>query len=236
MELLPAIDIKDGSCVRLYQGDFATVHKVAEDVLETARGFEEAGARWVHMVDLDGALQGKRVNAPLFARVARETGLRVELGGGIRDMETVEFYLEQGLSRLILGSAAVNCPAFVKEAAAKYREKIAVGIDAKNGMVAAQGWTEDSKIHYLELGKRMEQLGVKTLIYTDISKDGTLSGISAGQLEELNRAVSCDVIASGGVKDIADVRAAKALGLAGIICGKAIYQGTLSLKEALAEV
>ena len=110
MELLPAIDIKDGSCVRLYQGDFATVHKVAEDVLETARGFEEAGARWVHMVDLDGALQGRRVNAPLFARVARETGLRVELGGGVRDMETVEFYLERGLSRLILGSAAVNCP------------------------------------------------------------------------------------------------------------------------------
>lgn len=236
MEILPAIDIKDGNCVRLYQGDFATVHKVAESVLETARGFERAGARWVHMVDLDGALQGKQVNAPIFAQVARETGLRVELGGGIREMGTIEFYLEQGLSRLILGSAAVNDPGFVREAAAKYGEKIAVGIDAKNGMVAAQGWIEDSKIHYLELGKRMEQLGVKTLIYTDISKDGTLAGISAGQLEALNRAVSCDVVASGGVRDMEDVRAAKGLGLAGIICGKAIYQGTLSLEEALGEV
>lgn len=235
MVILPAIDIKGGSCVRLYQGDFATVHRVAENVLETARGFEETGARWIHMVDLDGALQGKRVNAPLFLQVAKETGLQVELGGGIRDMETVEFYLSRGLSRLILGSAAVNNPEFVREAAEKYGEKIAVGIDAKNEMVAAQGWIEDSKIHYLELGKRMEQLGVKTLIYTDISKDGTLTGISAGQLDALNRAVSCDVIASGGVKGIEDVRTAKALGLAGIICGKAIYQGTLALADALRE-
>lgn len=234
MIILPAIDMKDGNCVRLYQGDFSTVHQVAEDPLSTAQAFEEAGASWIHMVDLDGALQGQRVNAPFFIQVAQHTGLKVELGGGIRDRKTVEYYLEQGISRLILGSAAVNSPELVGELARAYGEKIAVGIDAKQEMVAANGWIEDSKIHYLELAKRMEEKGVRTLIFTDISKDGTLSGLNLQQLEALNRHVSCDVIASGGVRDIRDIQAAKALGLAGVICGKALYQGTLSLKEAVA--
>ena len=167
---------------RLYKGDFATAQKVAEDPLETANSFREAGAQWLHMVDLDGAKTGSPQNREIFVTVAKESGLKLELGGGIRDMQTVSYYLEQGISRVILGSAAVKDPSFVKEAVKKYGERIAVGIDAKNGMVAAEGWLSTSDVHFLDLARQMEAIGVACLIFTDISKDGTLSGPNLEQL------------------------------------------------------
>ena len=233
MIILPAIDLKDKTCVRLYKGDFATAHKVAEDAVSTAKKFEQAGAMWLHMVDLDGAKSGNTENAEIFISVAKKSGLLVELGGGIRNMNTVESYLEAGISRIILGSAAVRDPDFVKEAVKKYAEKIAVGIDARNGFVSADGWTKDSDIDYITMAKKMEEIGVKTIIFTDISKDGMLSGPNLEQLDNINKAVSCDITASGGIKDIGDIKALTEMGLYGAICGKSIYSGTLSLKEAI---
>lgn len=233
MIILPAIDIKDGNCVRLQKGDFATVHKVAEDPFETASGFAAAGAKWIHMVDLDGAKSGSVKNAPIFLRAAKESGLRVELGGGIRDMETVAYYLDNGISRVILGSAAVKNPRLVKEAVNRYGEHVAVGIDAREGIVATEGWLESGTVSYLDLAKEMVSIGVKYIIFTDISRDGMLSGANFEQLAALNNAVDCNIIASGGIRDISDIRECKELNLYGAICGKSIYSGTLSLKEAV---
>ena len=233
MIILPAIDIKDRKCVRLYKGEFDTAEKVAEDPLQTALSFKRSGAEWVHMVDLDGSLAGRRINQSIFLDVAKNSGLRVELGGGIRDMETAEFYLENGVSRVILGTAAVKNPAFVAEAVKTFDDKVAVGIDAKDGMAAAGGWLDVSGIHYIELAKRMEDMGVATIIYTDISKDGTLTGPSFDHYAALRAAVSCQIIASGGITDIEDVKKLAAMNLYGAICGKSIYKGTLDLAEAI---
>ena len=235
MIILPAIDIKDGSCVRLYKGEFSTVHKVAENPLETARRFEADGAEWLHMVDLDGAKDAKPQNTEIFCEIARETSLKVEVGGGIRSLETVETYLSRGISRVILGSAAVRNPELVKAAVKEYGDKIAVGIDAKNGMAAVEGWLDTSAAHYLDLAKAMEQIGVSTIIYTDISKDGTLTGPNLQELDAINRAVSCNIVASGGISNLDDITALRKLGLYGAICGKSLYQGTLDLKEAIRE-
>lgn len=233
MIILPAIDIQGGNCVRLLRGDFSTAHKVAENPEDTAAGFRAAGASWIHMVDLDGAKNGGVVNAPVFIKIAVASGLKVELGGGIRTMETISYYLENGVSRVILGSVAVKNPALVREAAERYGNRIAVGIDAKNGMVATEGWLDTSSVSYLDLAKKMEQAGVKTIIFTDISKDGTLQGVNLEQLAAINDAVSCDIVASGGVRDLKDIAACKELGLYGVICGKSIYSGSLSLAEAI---
>lgn len=233
MIILPAIDIKDGRCVRLVQGDYATAHQVADSPVETARGFMEAGAQWLHLVDLDGARERRPQNGAVFEQIIKSTRLKVELGGGIRDMETIEWYVGMGADRVILGSAALQNPELVREAVKKYGAKIAVGIDAKGGMAAADGWLKTSRVHYLDLARAMEQSGVRTLIYTDIGRDGTLSGVNLDELEKIENAVSCDIIASGGVRDIGDIAALKALGLYGAICGKSIYQGTLSLRDAL---
>ena len=235
MIILPAIDIKDGSCVRLYKGEFSTVHKVAENPLETARKFEADGAEWLHMVELDGAKDAKPQNTEIFCEIARETSLKVEVGGGIRSLETVETYLSRGISRVILGSAAVRNPELVKAAVKEYGDKIAVGIDAKNGMAAVEGWLDTSAAHYLDLAKAMEQIGVSTIIYTDISKDGTLTGPNLQELDAINRAVSCNIVASGGISNLDDITALRKLGLYGAICGKSLYQGTLDLKEAIRE-
>lgn len=234
LTILPAIDIKDGTCVRLLKGDFATAEKVAEDPLETARRFEESGAEWLHMVDLDGARDALPRNRDIFVQVAAGTSLKVEVGGGIRTMETVDYYLQNGIERVILGSAAVKDPAFVKAAVQKYGSRIAVGIDAKNGLVAAEGWLDTSEVYYLDLAREMEKIGVQYLIFTDISKDGTLLGPNLAQLRALSESVSCKLIASGGVCDIGDIRAVKELGVYGAICGKSLYQGTLDLREAIA--
>lgn len=233
MVILPAVDIMDGKPVRLYKGDFSTAHQVAEGALKTALDFEKAGAEWIHMVDLDGSLMKKRVNEKIFLSVAENTALKVEVGGGIRTMQDIDFYISSGISRVILGSVALKDPELVKKAVNAYGDKIAVGIDAKNGYAAAEGWTQTSDICFTDLAKKMEQCGVKTIIYTDISKDGTLSGPNLEQLDEINSAVSCDIIASGGVTDIDDIKALKSLGLYGAICGKSIYSGSLDLKQAL---
>ncbi len=233
MIIFPAIDIQNKTCVRLTKGDFATAQQVAASPYETADVFKAAGAGWVHMVDLDGAKNATPQNSEIFIKVAAQSGLRVQLGGGIRSMQTVEYYLNGGISRLILGSASVKNPAFVKEAVARFGDRIAVGIDAMNGMVAAEGWLDASNVHYLELAKRMEAIGVRCIIFTDISKDGTLMGPNLEQLGALSSAVSCDIIASGGIKDINDIQALHRMGLYGAICGKSLYQGTLNLQEAI---
>lgn len=233
MIILPAIDIKDSTCVRLYQGDYSTAEKVAESPLATAKKFESAGARWIHMVDLDGAKARKPVNSRAVLEVKSGTDLKVEIGGGIRDMDTVEFYLEQGIDRVILGSAALQNPEFVREAVRKYGRSIAVGIDAIGGKAAAEGWTEKSSVDYLELAKNMEQMGVRYIIYTDISKDGTLAGPNLQQLDKINSSVSCNIIASGGVSSMEDVLNIRDMGLYGAIAGKAIYSGCLDLEEAV---
>lgn len=235
MIILPAIDIKDGNCVRLFKGDYSTVQKVAENYMDTARSFEEAGAEWIHMVDLDGAKDASQQNKEIFISVANKTGLKVEVGGGIRSLDTVEMYLKNGISRVIIGSAAVKNPALVKDAVKEYGDRIAVGIDARGGYVATEGWLESSDVYFTDLAKAMSDVGVKYIIFTDISKDGTLSGVNAAQLDEINRACSANIIASGGVHTIEDIIACRRLGLYGTICGKSIYSGTLDLKQAIAE-
>lgn len=233
MIILPAIDLKDGNCVRLFKGDYSTVHKVAESPLETALAFEQAGATWIHMVDLDGAKDGIRKNHEIILNVCEQTNLNVEIGGGIRDMETVDFYLENGAARVILGSAAVKNKQLVVDAVSKYGERIAVGIDAKNGMVCAEGWLDNSGVEFVELAKEMEKIGVSKIIFTDISKDGMLSGPNLVQLDELKATVSCDIIASGGVSNLKDIINLAELNIYGAIAGKAIYTGDLNLSDAI---
>lgn len=233
MFILPAIDIKDGNAVRLFKGDYSTAHKVAESPYDAAKAFAEAGAEWMHMVDLDGAKDAKLVNADLIADVAKSSGLLVEVGGGIRDMHAVEYYLSHGINRVILGSAAVKNQQFVIDAVNNFGDKIVVGIDAKDGMVRAEGWLDNSDINYIELAKRMEDVGVQTIVFTDIEQDGTLAGPNLKQLDDLVHEVSCNIIASGGVAVLKDIVNLAELDVYGAICGKAIYSGTLDLKQAI---
>lgn len=238
MIIFPAIDIIGGQCVRLVKGDYATASKVAEDPLETARKFEAAGAEWIHMVDLDGAKAGYPVNTEIYRNIAQNTHLKVEVGGGIRTLETIQAYLDLGIARVILGSVALKNPQLVADAVAKFgADKIVVGIDAKNEMVATEGWLETSEVNYIDLAKEMIKVGVKTFIFTDISKDGTLSGVNAEQLRKLAEATAgqCNIVASGGVHTIEDIRICRDLGLYGTIAGKSLYQGTLDLSEAIRE-
>ena len=236
MLILPAIDIKDGKCVRLYQGDYATAREVAADYLETALGFAADGATQIHLVDLDGAKAGRPVNGEIFVRIAQKTPLSAEVGGGIRTVESVRFYLENGIDRVILGSAALRDADFVREALRLYGEKIVIGIDARNGFVSAEGWTQDSSVNYLEFARQMCETGVNSFVFTDISKDGTLEGVNLTQTFALNDAVrqyNATVTASGGVRNLDDLRALKDGGIYGVICGKSLYEGTLNLKEAV---
>lgn len=235
MIILPAIDIKNGTCVRLLKGEFDTAQKVAEDPIETAAAFSEAGAKWLHMVDLDAAKTGLRVNRDLIVSVVNSTGLKVELGGGIRDLISAEDYINHGVSRVIIGSAAVGDTEFVKNAVKEFGDKIAVGIDARDGYVATKGWVNTSQITYLELAEKMEDIGVKVIIFTDISCDGTLEGPNFKQLEKLKKTVSCKIIASGGIRNISNIKKLNKMNLYGAICGKSIYSGTLSLSEAVRE-
>jgi phosphoribosylformimino-5-aminoimidazole carboxamide ribotide isomerase len=240
MFILPAIDIKDGKCVRLYKGDFTTAHQVAESYLATAESFQAAGAEWIHMVDLDGAKDKKPVNEKIFIEVAAKTNLKVEVGGGIRTLDTIDFYLENGISRVILGSVALTNKELVEIAVKKYGEKIAVGIDTKDGYAAADGWLQTSKVHYSELFPAMIDVGVKTFIFTDISKDGTLEGLPFDDLKKIseltkaaNNGETVNIIASGGVKDMSDIEMCKDAEIYGVIVGKAIYSGNIDLKKAV---
>ena len=235
MIILPAIDLKDGKVVRLYKGEFDTVHQVANDPLATAKAFYNAGARYIHMVDLDGAKDGLRKNAEIVRMVAEHSGLKVELGGGIRSMKDLEEVFALGVTRAVIGSAAVSNPEFVKEAVKRYGERIAVGIDTKDGKVKTAGWLEDSGLDYLEFAKSMEVIGVKVIIFTDIDTDGTLQGPAYGRLKALQEAVSCQIVASGGVSSNKDIRMLAEMNLYGAIIGKAYYAGTLALDKAVAD-
>lgn len=236
MRILPAIDLKDGQCVRLQKGDYGTAHKVAEDPVETARGFLAAGAKLIHMVDLDAAKDGSHANYGVVERVIQETGATVELGGGVRSMADVEAVLALGVTRVIIGSAAVQKPSFVREAVEKYGDKIAVGIDAKSGTVRTEGWLNDSGEDFISFAKLMERFGVQNIIFTDIDKDGMLAGPNFEQLSMLRAAVSCGIVASGGVSTIEDIRKLKGLGIDEAIAGKAVYTGALDLAAAIKEI
>lgn len=234
MIILPAIDILDQKPVRLYQGDYTKSECVGESILDIAKMFEKEGASYVHMVDLNGAKEGHKVNQQIIEEVANTLSIPVEVGGGIRNMNDVREYLSHGVSRVILGTAAIEDQDFLKEAVQTYKEKIAVGIDCKDGYVCGRGWLAESQLHYLAFAKQMESLGVETIIVTDISKDGTMMGPNIEMLKELKEAVSIHIIASGGIKDITHIRQLKELDLYGAITGKAMYAGTLNLKEAIA--
>lgn len=235
MIILPAIDLKDGACVRLLRGDFDTVHAVAPDPVETAKKFREAGAVYVHVVDLDGAKDGVRKNGDIVRRICALEGIRVELGGGIRSMADLEAVFQLGAYRGVIGSAAVTDPDFVAEAAKKYGDRVAVGIDTLDGIVKTAGWIGDSGLPYLDFAKKMEALGVQNIIFTDIDTDGAMSGPSHERLKALRQAVSCRITASGGVSSNEDLRDLKQEGMDGAIVGKAYYAGAVDLRLAVEE-
>ena len=236
MILLPAIDMKDGRCVRLKKGDFDTVHQVANSALETARRFADAGAAWVHMVDLDGARDGTRKNFPFIYEVIRQSGLKVELGGGIKTVPDLITVVESGVARAVIGSAAVTHPEVVTYALSQWgADRVAVGIDCLNGKVRTAGWEEDAGLDAVVFAKQMEALGVQTIVYTDIATDGMLSGPSYEQLAALQKAVGCRIVASGGVATLDDIKRLRDMGLYAAIIGKAYYAGTLDLAEAVKE-
>ncbi len=235
MLIFPAIDLKDGRAVRLRRGDFSTVHQVADDPLETARTFCAAGARYLHMVDLDGARDGIRKNSAIV-RAAASAGLRIELGGGIRSAADLEAVFALGVWRAVIGSAAVSRPDFVREALAAWGpERIAVGVDAKDGLVRTAGWEENAGVDYLAFARQMEDLGVRHIIFTDIDTDGVLAGPAFDRLEALQKTVSCAITASGGVSSNADLRALRDRGLYAAIVGKAWYAGAVDLAQAVEE-
>lgn len=233
MIILPAIDLKDGKCVRLYQGKMDSSEVVSKDVLETALEFKACKAEYIHMVDLDGAVKGSMKNIDKILDVIDKVKLPIEVGGGIRDMEKIDYLISKGISRIILGTAALNNPELVTEAVKKHGEKIAVGIDAKDEKVAVDGWMNISSIDYIDFAKEMERIGVKTIIFTDISKDGTLQGPNLEQLIKIQNSVSCNIIASGGIKSIEDLKTINEMGIYGAITGKAIYSGNIDLEEAI---
>lgn len=233
MKLFPAIDLYNGKAVRLYKGDYNNMTVYSENPIEIALDFESKGAEYIHIVDLEGAKDGTTPNINIIKQIAENTHLFCEVGGGIRDLKTVDAYLSNGIDRVILGTAAVNDPDFLAEAVKKYGEKIAVGVDIKDGFVAIKGWMEKSEYTCFEFCERMQNLGVKTLICTDVSKDGAMKGTNRELYSKLSERFSLDITASGGVSDISDIKALRALGIYGAIIGKAYYIGAIDLKEAL---
>ena len=233
MILYPAIDLVGGKAVRLYKGDYAQMTIYSDDPLSVAKDFQKAGAKRMHLVDLEAAKSGVPENAETIRAIAENTDLFLEVGGGIRTMQTLESYLSLGVDRAILGTAAVTDPQFLKEAVEKYGERVAVGVDLKDGYVAIKGWTETSDLTAESFFAKMEALGVKTVICTDISRDGAMKGTNRALYRELSEKFSIDLIASGGVSSIGDVTALKEMGLHGAIIGKAYYTGAIDLKQAL---
>jgi len=236
MILYPAIDLKDGKCVRLLRGEMDAATVFNDDPAAQAVSFEEAGCRWLHLVDLDGAFAGRPENADAVEAILSATSLPAQLGGGIRSMATIGDWLDRGLARVILGTAAVRDPDLVREAARSFPGQIAVGIDARKGMVAVAGWAETTDISALELARRFEDAGVGAIIYTDIDRDGALQGPNVEATAALANAVAIPVIASGGVSSLDDLRALRTCGapLNGVISGRAIYDGRIDLVEAMA--
>ena len=234
MNIFPAIDIIDGKAVRLERGDYAKMTVYSDSPLEVAKSFEAAGARFLHVVDLEGAKDGTTPNLDVIVKIISETSLKVEVGGGIRSLEVLAAYVNAGVYRVILGTAAVSSPEFLEAALAKYGEKVAVGVDLSAGMVAIKGWREVSALSCDEFFTRLEGLGVKTVICTDISKDGLLSGTNIELYKALSEKFSIDIIASGGVTSLDDVRKLRAMNMYGAILGKALYAKRIDLREALA--
>lgn len=233
MKIYPAIDVKDGRCVRLVQGKFSDVTVYADDPVEMALKWEKLGAEYLHVVDLDGARVGEPVNTAVISKMAVNLGIPVQLGGGIRSIEMIEILLCKGIQRVILGTSAVNDQELVKKAVNTFDNNLVIGIDAKNGFVAIEGWAKTSSFTAIEFAKKMEELGAKTIIYTDIDTDGMLSGPNLKAMEEMVKAVNIEIIASGGVSSIEDIKNLKNVGVSGAIIGKALYTGNIDLAEAI---
>lgn len=236
LELFPAIDIKDGQCVRLYQGDMDRSTVFSDNPGAQAKAFEEAGARWLHVVDLNGAFAGNPVNADAVQSIVESINIPVQLGGGIRNLETISYWLMMGVKRVILGTAALKDPDMVKEACREFPGQIVVGIDAKDGKVATDGWANVTEVNAVDLAHQFEGMGVMAIIYTDIARDGAMMGPNLKTTGELAEAIRVPVIASGGISSLDDVRSLKTLankGVAGMITGRALYDGAFTIKEAL---
>jgi phosphoribosylformimino-5-aminoimidazole carboxamide ribotide isomerase len=234
--IIPAIDLKDGRCVRLFKGQFDQETVYGDDPGIMARRWKDTGAEWIHIVDLDGSKGQTPINQKAILSIRKAVDGRLELGGGIRDMETISYYLDQGLDRIILGTVALRKPELVQEAAEKYPDQIAVGLDAKGDKVVVEAWTESTDMDYVDLAKKFENMGVSAFIYTDVDRDGTQTGPNLERTGALARAVNVPVIASGGIKDMNDIKALMPLeadGVVGAITGRAIYEGSLDLAEAI---
>lgn len=236
MMIYPAVDIRDGKCVRLRQGSYSDMTVYGDDPVEMALRWQEAGSHFLHVVDLDGARGQGKNNRDIIGRIIKALDIPVQTGGGIRTMEDIDEVLSLGAARVILGTSAVKNPGLVDQAVSRYGSRIAVGIDAKNGLVAIEGWESTSPYTAVEFARHMEKMGVETIIYTDIAKDGMLIGPSFEAMDEMQRSVSMSVIASGGISSINDLIRLKKIGMAGAIVGKAIYIGAIDLKEALDKV
>lgn len=237
--IYPAIDLLDGNCVRLFQGDYQQSTVYHDSPVEIAKAFREQGAEWLHVVDLDGAKAGRPINQAIIERIAGEVPIKIEVGGGIRNMETIETYLAKGVSRLILGSSAISDPDFVKEALRRHPQQIAIGLDVKNGKVAVEGWLSVSDKTAADLAKELMKAGAKRFIYTDISRDGALKGANSEAAEKLAAETGAEVIVSGGVSTVDEVAAlarSAGKGIAGAIIGKALYTNQLTVKAALKAV
>jgi len=233
MNIFPAIDIINGNAVRLLKGDYAKKTVYSESPLDVAKGFEALGASYLHLVDLDGAKSGDTPNYDLIKEITSKTNLKVEIGGGIRTEETIKKYIDAGVMRVILGTVAVQNPEFAQKMADIYGDKIAVGVDVLNGFAATKGWTEATEVTLDAMFERLQKDGIKTVICTDISKDGAMSGTNTKMYAHLMQKYSIDVVASGGVTTIDDVKQLKDMNLYGAILGRALYEGTIDLKEAL---
>lgn len=233
MRIYPAIDIQDGKCVRLFKGSFSDVTVYGDDPVEMAKKWESQGGEFLHVVDLDGARYGQGKNAELIRKICMALQIPVQTGGGIRTMEDIESRLSCGVSRVIIGTKAVRDEDFVKEAVERFGEKIVIGIDAKDGFAATEGWEEVSGFRAVELAKKMSALGVSGFVYTDIATDGTLAGPNVPAMREMAESVPANVIASGGVGSCEHIRALRQTGVEGVIVGRALYTGNVSLSEAI---
>lgn len=236
MRIYPAIDIKDGKCVRLYKGQFSDMTVYGDSPADMAKKWEALGGEYIHVVDLDGALRGHGVNAEKIREICNSVKVPVQTGGGIRTMEDIRSKLECGIDRVIIGTRAVSDSEFVKRAVDKYGEKIVIGIDAKDGMVAVEGWEKTSDFTAVEFAEKMVSIGVKTIVYTDIATDGTLAGPNVSAMAEMVRAVRADIIASGGVGSLEHIKALVPTGVEGVIVGKALYTDKVNLTEAVKAV
>lgn len=233
MRIYPAIDIKDGKCVRLLQGRFSDVIVYGDSPADMAKKWEALGGEFIHVVDLDGALKGRGVNADAIREICESVSVPVQTGGGIRSMEDIEARLTLGINRVIIGTKAVSDSEFVKQAVDKYGEKIVIGIDAKDGMVAVEGWEKTSDFTAVDFAKKMTDIGVKTIVYTDIATDGTLAGPNIAAMQEMAKSVDADIIASGGVGNIEHIKSLIPTGVEGVIVGRALYTGNVDLTESI---